>query len=289
MTEKRHRTLYIISTHSQPTLYHNLHLSLLHSGKMEVFSLQKKIGGSLALLVLALSLVTVITVTRQQALASTPAYRVAIIGGGIYSQRTSHITIATVPEVRVGMRIFYWCSVPSTMIRTVYPNHTTNVLGRSTWQWTQGAPCNTGRAVIIVVAGATTIQRTFAITPKIGINGNPWGYDFTSGRVITAPPLAFCRYFSCIANFSQGRGYVVECRDLRYSRSGGIRGACSSHRGVYRPLYDHAGTSPTPISPTRTPIPPTATPLPTPTAIIGPTATLVPPTPTLIPMPTPTP
>jgi len=251
--------------------------------------LQKKIGGSLALLVLALSLVTVITVTRQQALASTPAYRVAIIGGGIYSQRTSHITIATVPEVRVGMRIFYWCSVPSAMIRTVYPNHTTNVLGRYTWQWMQGAPCNTGRAVIIVVAGATTIQRTFAITPKIGVNGNPWGYDFTSGRVITAPPLAFCRYFSCIANFPQGRGYVVECRDLRYSRSGGIRGACSSHRGVYRPLYDHAGTSPTPISPTRTPIPPTAASFPTTIPTVGPTATLVPPTPTPIPMPTPTP
>jgi hypothetical protein len=261
--------------------------------------LRKKIGGSLALLVLALSLVMVITVTRQQALASTPAYRVAIIGGGISSQRTSHITIATAPEVRVGMRIFYWCSVPSTMIRTVYPNHTTNVLGRYTWQWTQGAPCNTGRAVIIVVAGATTIQRTFAITPKIGVNGNPWGYDFTSGRVITAPPSAFCRYFACIANFPQGRGYVVECRDLRYSRSGGIRGACSSHRGVYRPLYNHAGISPAPTPPAATPIPPPptptpvptfvpATPVPTLTPVMGPTAS-VPPTPTPIPMPTPTP
>lgn len=34
-----------------------------------------------------------------------------------------------------------------------------------------------------------------------GVNGNPWGYNFTPGNVIYSPPGAFCIYFSCIGNF----------------------------------------------------------------------------------------
>jgi hypothetical protein len=30
---------------------------------------------------------------------------------------------------------------------------------------------------------------------------------------------------------------MVECHDARYSLSGGRQGACSSHRGVWRPVY----------------------------------------------------
>jgi hypothetical protein len=31
---------------------------------------------------------------------------------------------------------------------------------------------------------------------------------------------------------------MVECHHARYSLSGGRQGACSSHRGVWRPVYD---------------------------------------------------
>ena len=75
--------------------------------------------------------------------------------------------------------------------------------------------------------------------PATGVNGNPWGYDFNAGNVIYAPDPNFCAYFNCIKNFPNGRGYVVECNDTMYSKSGGIQGACSYHNGVMRPLYSH--------------------------------------------------
>jgi hypothetical protein len=69
---------------------------------------------------------------------------------------------------------------------------------------------------------------------------NPWGYDFTPpGNLIYNPPLAFCSYFNCIANFSNGTGYVIECVDLTFSKSGGVSGSCSLDGGDYRPLYSH--------------------------------------------------
>jgi hypothetical protein len=76
-------------------------------------------------------------------------------------------------------------------------------------------------------------------TPKpcTTLNCNPWGYSFSGTTLTYNPPSAFCSYFACIANFWNGNGYVVECADERYSKSGGIQGACSQHGGVFRPLY----------------------------------------------------
>ncbi len=75
--------------------------------------------------------------------------------------------------------------------------------------------------------------------PPSGVNGNPWGYDFNPGNYIYSTPAAFCTYFSCINNFENGTGYVEECSDGMYSRSGGRSGSCSHHGGNWRPLYSH--------------------------------------------------
>ena len=69
-----------------------------------------------------------------------------------------------------------------------------------------------------------------------GAPANPWGYNFCSGSVIYSTPATFCSYFACIANFPNGSGYVMECSDGTYSRSGGISGSCSHHGGNLRPL-----------------------------------------------------
>lgn len=68
---------------------------------------------------------------------------------------------------------------------------------------------------------------------------NPWGYNFKTGKLIKSPPQKFCNYFKCIKNFYGGKGYVVECKDAMYSKSGGIRDVCSGHRGYNRALYAH--------------------------------------------------
>lgn len=70
------------------------------------------------------------------------------------------------------------------------------------------------------------------------VNCNPWGYTFTNtGKYIYSPAGGFCNYFRCINNFSNGKGYVMECKDGMYSKSGGRSGSCSYHGGNLRPLY----------------------------------------------------
>jgi hypothetical protein len=42
---------------------------------------------------------------------------------------------------------------------------------------------------------------------------------------------SFCQTHSCIPNFYNGNGYVVQCADGMWSHSGGEPGACSYHGG----------------------------------------------------------
>lgn len=68
---------------------------------------------------------------------------------------------------------------------------------------------------------------------------NSWGYDFNPGNLIYNPDPGFCAIFPCIANFPNGAGYVVECADGNFSKSGGRQGACSYHGDVKHTLYSH--------------------------------------------------
>jgi hypothetical protein len=70
-----------------------------------------------------------------------------------------------------------------------------------------------------------------------GAPSNPYGYNFCGGSVITNPAGDICGYISCILNFWNGHGYVVECGDTMFSLSGGIQGVCSHHQGYLRTLY----------------------------------------------------
>ncbi len=77
--------------------------------------------------------------------------------------------------------------------------------------------------------------------PCQAVNNNPWGFCFQVGSYIHNPPSDFCSYFNCIDSFWDGRGYVEECSDMTYSKSGGIQGSCSYHGGNYRALLDPSG------------------------------------------------
>jgi hypothetical protein len=77
-------------------------------------------------------------------------------------------------------------------------------------------------------------------TPPKGVNGNPWGYNFTPGNLIYTPASAFCSYFACVSTFwTKTNGYVAECVNGEYTHSGGISGACSRDGGVAQILYSH--------------------------------------------------
>ena len=70
-----------------------------------------------------------------------------------------------------------------------------------------------------------------------GAPANPWNYNLCGGNLITSPASGICGYFSCIASFWNGTGYVVQCADGTYSKSGGHIGVCSYHGGFARNLY----------------------------------------------------
>lgn len=98
---------------------------------------------------------------------------------------------------------------------------------------------NTPTTTAKPTATATTKPTATPVRTGTGVNGNPWGYDFVPGSLIYSPDPDFCSYFTCISNFFNGRGYVEECVDGDYSKSGGISGSCSRHGGNLRPLYSH--------------------------------------------------
>lgn len=93
---------------------------------------------------------------------------------------------------------------------------------------------------------ATPTPKPVATQPKptpthcVGVNNNPWCYDFNPGNLIYSPPSAFCSYFTCVSTFwTATRGYVAECANGSYTHSGGVSGACSRDGGVSRTLYSH--------------------------------------------------
>ncbi len=99
------------------------------------------------------------------------------------------------------------------------------------------ATASAAPAVSAAAGSAPAVAATPAATRSRGVNGNPWGYNFSCCFHIYHPPASFCARFACIPNFWKStNGYVVECRDGRYSHSGGRRGACSYHGGVWRAL-----------------------------------------------------
>jgi len=68
-------------------------------------------------------------------------------------------------------------------------------------------------------ASARTTSAIFAAQSGIAADQappNPWGYNFDCCSLITS------HFFPCIASFWSGTGYVVECADTMYSKSGGL-------------------------------------------------------------------
>ena len=82
-----------------------------------------------------------------------------------------------------------------------------------------------------------TPTKTKPAVALCGAPANPLGYTFCGGSLIYTPDPTTCDYFNCIPNWSNGVGYMDECRDGTFSMSGGRSGACSHHGGESRPVY----------------------------------------------------
>lgn len=70
---------------------------------------------------------------------------------------------------------------------------------------------------------ATTPPPPTNSTPESGVEG--------PGSFSHATDAQFCSTHSCIENFPNGNGSIVQCADGEWSHSGGLSGACSDHGG----------------------------------------------------------
>lgn len=174
--------------------------------------------------------------------------------------------------------------LPFAVFSDIFANNTTIVQNvQTTTDQNQNITATTSAvlATDTPAATATALPTSSPITSQQAIptplavdrpvTSNPWGYDFSPGSFITAPPTAFCTYFTCINGFWNGQGYAEECQDGMFTLGGGVGGDCDAHGGDLRPLYYHPALN-APL--------PTATPTPAPQ---------ITPTPTLKVTPTPTP
>jgi len=167
-----------------------------------------------------------------------------------YKSRTKKVKLSIGCGMILAVLLFFSCigtAVGSVNLTTQSPPTLTTPTHQSAILVSPAAtfvptPTPTPSATPTIVTTPTTqpTQPPPTPTPCPGVNCNPWGYNLSSpGNYIYSPPSAFCSYFTCINNFPHGHGYVVECKDSMYSKSGGIKGACSTHGGVLRPLYAH--------------------------------------------------
>ncbi len=98
------------------------------------------------------------------------------------------------------------------------------------------------KAIAVHPTSTPKPQPTQRPTPThcVGVNNNPWCYDFNPGNKIYSPPSSFCSYFQCVSTFwTATRGYVAECANGSYTHSAGVSGACSRDGGVAKTLYSH--------------------------------------------------
>jgi hypothetical protein len=70
-----------------------------------------------------------------------------------------------------------------------------------------------------------------------GAPTNPYGYNFCGGSLIYSPARDICSYLTCAANFWKGDGYVVQCQDDTFSKTGGKQKVCSQDQGYRGTLF----------------------------------------------------
>ena len=152
------------------------------------------------------------------------------------------------PLVGVSLGILLCCCAPlllytivnnkSSTIPTLYLSPTSTdtlvILAIHTSPSDTETPTDTLSPIITFTPSTT---RTSLPTISMGVYGNPWGYNFDCCNLIYDPPSNFCSYFPCISSFWDGVGYVVQCEDNMFSKSGGRSGVCSHHGGFFQNLY----------------------------------------------------
>jgi hypothetical protein len=81
----------------------------------------------------------------------------------------------------------------------------------------------------MVEQGGTWLIAKAEITPSPCAGGS--SAPTAPGSTTGTSAADFCTTHTCIPNFPNGNGYIVQCADGEWSHSGGLSGACSDHGG----------------------------------------------------------
>lgn len=118
------------------------------------------------------------------------------------------------------------------------PAPTVTVTVRETVRETVTVVVTATPTVTVTVPAPVTAPVPGAEDTLCGAPANAYGFTFcATGARVYAPATEACLVFSCIDNFSEGRGYLVMCVDGKVSMSGGLQGACSYHNGELREIH----------------------------------------------------
>jgi hypothetical protein len=96
--------------------------------------------------------------------------------------------------------------------------------------WSYAGTVRSKSIVITETADGYTISSSFATAPTQPAPTPP--APTTPAPTTPTPAADFCATHTCIPNFQNGTGSIVQCADGSYSHSGGKQGACSWHGGV---------------------------------------------------------
>ena len=124
----------------------------------------------------------------------------------------------------------------------------TTLAGQDAWQWDFNVSgtrrvdyfrndCGTGVAVLGVAAPSDfdALDSTFRqVAESVSASCSTSTSTDSSSTTSTdsgSSSSDFCSTHSCIPNFPNGTGYIVQCNDGMWSHSGGRPGACSGHGG----------------------------------------------------------
>jgi hypothetical protein len=81
-------------------------------------------------------------------------------------------------------------------------------------------------------ATTPTVNQPVSTATQQALAATATPFDPASFLGSTNPPANFCSIANCIPSFSDGQGFVVQCGDGLYSKSGGRTGACAGHGDV---------------------------------------------------------
>jgi hypothetical protein len=126
----------------------------------------------------------------------------------------------------LAMLLIAGCGTSTTITQTATVTQSTTVTVHRGKPITRTATVTTTTpaTTVTIIHTATQSSAPAPVAPSAAAIEGPGSFSH-------ATDTQFCSTHTCIENFPNGSGYIVQCVDGEWSHSGGRSGACSDHGG----------------------------------------------------------